>query len=83
MKRAPKLRSVYGTERTFRDCSSESAFGGKADIDQPLLTNLDLWVRALTFHLAHPMEADHPRRSLKSETFPTCCKMSHSSSVRF
>jgi hypothetical protein len=24
-----------------------SAFGGKADIDQPLLTNLDLWVHGL------------------------------------
>jgi hypothetical protein len=31
-----------GTERTFRDCGRKSAFGGKADIGQPLLTNVDL-----------------------------------------
>ena len=30
-----------------------SAFGGKADIDQPLLTNLDLWVDALKTPLSH------------------------------
>ena len=31
-----------------------SAFGGKADINQPLLTNLDLWVHGLvrTLHVA-------------------------------
>ena len=29
-------------QRTFRDCVSEPAFGGKAHIDELLLTNLDL-----------------------------------------
>jgi len=39
--------SPFGTKRTFRDFGGESAFEGKADNDQPLLTNVDLWVYAL------------------------------------
>jgi hypothetical protein len=29
--------SAYGPKQTFCDCGLESAFGGKADIDHPLL----------------------------------------------
>jgi hypothetical protein len=32
---------AIGTTRTFRDCCQKYAFGGKADIDQPPLSNLD------------------------------------------
>jgi hypothetical protein len=34
--------SALGPPRTFLDCGKESAFGGNAYINQPLLTNLDL-----------------------------------------
>jgi len=34
--------SLIGTKRTFGEGHSMSAFGGKADIDQPLLIDLDL-----------------------------------------
>jgi hypothetical protein len=36
------LMSVNGPKRTFRGGGLESAFGGKADSDQPLLIDLDL-----------------------------------------
>ena len=41
-----------------------SAFGGKADSDQPLLTNLDLWVHGLvqSRHLLHGRCARVSRR---------------------
>jgi hypothetical protein len=39
--------SGIGTKRTFRNFGGESAFEGKADNDQPLLTNVGLWVYAL------------------------------------
>jgi hypothetical protein len=34
--------TAIGPKRTFCDCGLESAFGGKADIDHPLLIDLDL-----------------------------------------
>ena len=40
--------SVHGTKRTLRPALSMSASGGKADSDQPLLTNLGLRVHGLT-----------------------------------
>ena len=39
--------SAFGTKQTYSMRSRMSAFGGKADIDQPLLTNLDLRVYGL------------------------------------
>jgi hypothetical protein len=33
--------SAFGTKRTSSSRSAMSAFGGKADIDQPLLIDLD------------------------------------------
>jgi hypothetical protein len=41
------LMSGIGPKRTFHDCALMSAFGGKADIDQLLLIDLDLRVHAL------------------------------------
>jgi hypothetical protein len=34
--------SAFGTKQTYRDCGRESAFWGKADINQPLLASLNL-----------------------------------------
>jgi hypothetical protein len=39
--RKPKM-SANGTKQILMPTMSMSAFGGKADMDQPLLTNLDL-----------------------------------------
>ena len=39
--------SANGTKPTCSMRWRMSAFGGKADSDQPLLTNLDLWVQGL------------------------------------
>jgi hypothetical protein len=49
-KQTSKMRrsmSASGPKRTFCDCGLESAFGCKADIDQPLLIDLDLCVHVL------------------------------------
>ena len=38
--------SAIGTKRTFLVALHMSAFGGKADTDQPFLTDLNLWIHS-------------------------------------
>jgi len=55
--------SAYGTKQTCSMRRRMSASGGKTDVDQPLLTSLDLCVHALACLLIYDKNGYQQRRS--------------------
>jgi hypothetical protein len=70
-RRSRLAMSAIGTKQTCSTRGRMSAFGSKADSDQPLLTNLDFMTNVWTGFALSPAGARAVRHETGSARFPT------------